>query len=460
MFIYMGRVVSEGGGIGREVIDNKFPTVGLLMSGPWRVFGACWPAWVLMLTAMGLAGPILLARSAGRNLGQHTALPTLCFALIYLNFSYGIDGFHLEAILVFFAAIAASAALSAFCSDDARDSFLVGLAAATGAMLKPSALASLAAFAVVMFLHLWRRPKRLAVHGLAALLGAVIPGAVTLAYLFGSNLLREVPVISRQIARYAAQSEWQVFDLVKWAIAIVVIGFPLLVRGLTFRQKRDRVTRAINVPVLTFALLWIAIEAMGVTMQGRMYKYHFLVLTPAAALLFGMLPRGDRLFPLIAALILPLFLSLFGSIPPAGELSSPTRHLASSDYLLAHARPGEGVWEDGMPRLLLETGLRPGSPYVTTFLWANDDDSPAKLCSSMIDDFNQMRPKFIILSTDLDQHVRAYVDGIEELAANPRRAAAYREASERLHAYVEHNYVPEAQVHNETVYVRRIGSVR
>jgi len=454
MFVYMGRLVSEGGGVGREMIDNKFPTVGLLTSGPWQLFGAYWPAWVLMLTAMGIAGPFLLARSAGRNLGKHTALPTLLFALIYLNFSYGVDAFHLESILTFFAAIAASAALSALSSDDARDSFVVGLAAASGAMLKPSALASLVAFAAVMLIHLRRTPRRLATHGAAAIAGAAIPGAVTLIYLIGSDLLRAIPVISRQIAQYAAQSQWEAFDWVKWAIVLLVIGFPLLVRGVIFRRERDRVDRSINFGVLWFALLWIAIEAAGVTMQGRMYKYHFLVLTPAAALLFAILPRGDRLFPLIAALTLPLLLSAYGAIPPAEEISSPTEQLPSSIYLRAHARPDARVWTDSMARLLIESGLQPGTRYPTTFIWANDDNAAANYCSDMIADFDERRPEYIVLPADLDGYVQTHIHGIEELARDPQRAAAYRNAWERVRSYVQRYYFPEASLGNETVFRR------
>jgi hypothetical protein len=460
MFMYMGRLVSQGGGIGREMIDNKFPTVGLLMSGPWQWFGGYWPAWALMLAMMGIGGPFLLARSARRNLGEHTALPTLLFSLIFLNFSYGANSFHLEGILVFFAAIGASAALSAICSDDARDSFLVGLAAATGAMLKPSALAILAAFGAVMLLHLRSRPRRLLTHALAALLGAAIPAAMSLIYLSGSDLLGAVPVISKMLARYGAQSQWDAFNWMKWALVLLTIGFPILVRGFIFRRERDRVDQPTNNTVLLFALIWIAIEAAGVTMQGRMYKYHFLVLTPAAALLFGMLPRRDRAIPLIAALAMPLLLSVYGAIPRPGEPSSPTQRLALSDYLLTHARPGTQVWEDAMARLLDETGLQPGSRFLTTFLWANDDTSAAEYCPEMIADFERLRPEYIVLTTDTERHVQKYVNGIEELSRNPRRAAAYRHAWEQVRQYVQQHYVAEAQVGKETVFRRKPSAAK
>ena len=78
MFIYMGRLVSDGGGVGREMIDNKFPTVGLLMSGPWQWFGAYWPAWVMMQTAIGIAGPFLLATVPVAISGSTRCCPRCC----------------------------------------------------------------------------------------------------------------------------------------------------------------------------------------------------------------------------------------------------------------------------------------------------------------------------------------------------------------------------------------------
>jgi hypothetical protein len=457
MFIYMGELTARGGGLGREMIDNKFPTVGLMMSGPWQAFGGYWPAWVLMLTVMGLSAPFLLARSARRNLGDSSYVPALLFGLIFINFSYGVDGFHLEAILVFFGAIAAGSALSAFCDDDWRDSFVVGLAAATGAMLKPSALACLGAFGVTMILYHWRKPSRIARHGAAAFSGAAIVGSIALLYLVGTDLLREIPAISRQIARYSAQSHWQIFDAVKWAVVLLVIGFPLLVRGWICRGDRPGQTDGPNrSAIFTFAVLWLVIEAAGVTMQGRMYKYHFLVLATPATVLFATFPRRDRLVPLLAALTFPFLLSLYGAIPPANETSSPTRRLPISEYLIAHARPDDSVWSDVAARMLVETGRPPGSRFLTTFLWANDDDSAAFYTNTLMRDFADREPAFIVLPTDLDAHINFYVDGIEELAHNPPRAAGYRFAWEQMRKYVAAHYVAEAQVGNETVFRRKI----
>src|SRR5690348_12126357 len=54
MFVYLGRVVTEGGRFCHDVVDNKFPTVGLTTSLAYRAFGSWWPGYVLVQTAMGI----------------------------------------------------------------------------------------------------------------------------------------------------------------------------------------------------------------------------------------------------------------------------------------------------------------------------------------------------------------------------------------------------------------------
>src|SRR3954468_5740640 len=70
MFIYMGRLISEGGRFGHDLVDNKFPTVGLITSAAWRIFGANWTAYVLLGAALSLTGSVLLARIAARHIGS------------------------------------------------------------------------------------------------------------------------------------------------------------------------------------------------------------------------------------------------------------------------------------------------------------------------------------------------------------------------------------------------------
>ena len=75
----------------------------------------------------------------------------------------------------------------------------------------------------------------------------------------------------------------------------------------------------------------------------------------------------------------------------------------------------------------------------------------------MIDDFERLRPEYIILATDSDRHVQKYVDGIEELTRDPQRAAAYRDAWQRVCSYVRRYYIAEARVGTETVFRRRVS---
>jgi hypothetical protein len=188
-----------------------------------------------------------------------------------------------------------------------------------------------------------------------------------------------------------------------------------------------------------------------------MYRYHFLAMAPAAVLLFGILPRRDRMLPLASALALPLLISAVGAAMANDNGSSPMQRLKSSEYLSAHAKPGDGVWADGMTRLLIETDLQPGSSYFSTFIWANDDGAPLRGCRAVLNDFEQRQPNYILLPADIDAHVDGFVDGIDELSHNPLRAARYRLAWSQLRNYVLQHYVPEVQIDAQIVY-RRIAA--
>ena len=289
MFIYMGKLVSQGGRIGYELIDNKFPTVGLITSPCWKVFGNSWPGYVLLQLALTLIGAYLLARAAERNIGKYAALPTGLFALVYLNFNFAVfGGFQLETLQAFFSILAATAAIEAIGSDDARDSFLTGLAAGVAAMVKPSGLAVLAAFGIALIFRRWR----ILAHAAAAAAGLAIPFAVTVAYLQAADLLAILPAIWRQIADYAANSPWEPWDLSKPVIVILILGFPMLVRGYIFRRPRHREAIRPDRIIALFVILWLTLEAAGIVAQRRMYSYHFLVLAAPASLLFGLIPRN------------------------------------------------------------------------------------------------------------------------------------------------------------------------
>ena len=74
-----------------------------------------------------------------------------------------------------------------------------------------------------------------------------------------------------------------------------------------------------------------------------------------AAMLFGMLPRRNDPLPLLASLGPIMLVSLLGAREVVNHADSRIPLLPTSEYLLRHARPGDAVWQDSMPRLLLET---------------------------------------------------------------------------------------------------------
>ena len=58
-------------------------------------------------------------------------------------------------------------------------------------------------------------------------------------------------------------------------------------RGAIFRREYDRSERTTPAAIWIFLIAWLVLESIGVAGQGRMYAYHFMVLAPPLALLFG-----------------------------------------------------------------------------------------------------------------------------------------------------------------------------
>jgi 4-amino-4-deoxy-L-arabinose transferase-like glycosyltransferase len=339
MFVYLGRVVTEGGRFCHDVVDNKFPTVGLITSPVYRAFGNRWGGYVLLQTALGVGGAMLLARSAARQFGESARLPALCFALVHFNLYVAVyGGFQLETMQCFFAILAAGAAMELLGgTGDWRDGFVVGLAAGCAAMLKPTGGAVLAAFAIATIVTSFRRPFKVIAHGVASACGLAIPALVVLAYLVGTNVLHDMPTLYRQIARYAAETPFEPVDLLKPLTVIVIIGFPMYVRGWIGRRDCTGVKPAS--PLMIFILAWLALEFAGALAQRRMYPYHFLPLAPPAALLFASIPRQERLTRIAAAVAPAAMASIvFGLLLVARMDGKPAR-TAASEYLIAHASP-------------------------------------------------------------------------------------------------------------------------
>jgi uncharacterized membrane protein YjjP (DUF1212 family) len=443
MFIYMGRVISEGGRFCHDLCDNKFPTVGLMTSAAWRLFGPVWCQYVLLETALSLTMAWLLARSVARHFGPHAAVPTLLYAIVYLNMTFVVfGGFQLETLQAFFAVLAAGAALELFDGGDWRDAFVVGLAGGC-------------ATAMILFAVRAKQPLKLSTHLLALTAGLALPAAVTLIYLVRADNLRDMPGLWHQIATYARNSSWDWWDALKPVTVAIMGGFPLFVRFVIFRHAPDRILVRFNRAAVAFVLLWLTAEMAGVIAQRRMYAYHFMVLIPPLALLYGMLPRRDRLAPMVAALIPMGLFSIYGTALLIQYEYRGVYRLDVSDYLATRTEPTDTVWRDDAARLLLETGLHSGSRYPLTFLFANYDQAPLEYGAIILQDFARTKPKYIMLPSRFEKVMAHQGHEILELNRFPIRRENYFKAWHDIRAYVLSHYELETHLEADDVYRRR-----
>jgi len=448
MFIYMGKMISHGVRLCHDLIDNKFPSVGLMTSVFWRAFGTWWPGYVLAQTAMVFTASALLARSAKRHIDATAGWVTFLAGITYLNLNIAVfGGFQLEGLQVFFTTLAAVAAFEALVADSVADSFVVGLAGGCAALCKPTGLAVIAAFAIATLIA---RPRKAMLHGLCALGGLLVPLGVVLVYLLGSDTLRDMPALYRQLKTYASSSVWDWVTWTKPFTAAFVLGLPMIFRGWVFR--RDRAEWRINRAIQIFVIAWLLIELAGVVMQGRMYAYHFFVMGPPAALALAMIPRNDRAMTLLASMGPLALFSFYGACQVVAKDYRPFTRLPVSDYLAAHAQEGDAVWQDDYPRLLLETNLRPGSRVPLTFLFLNSDQAPGEFSQMILSDWRRIRPKYIVFWTDLDDWLKHQNAWCAELAQITARREANSKAWHAMADYVRQHYQIEQRLGKETVW--------
>lgn len=453
MFIYMGRLIAEGGRFQHDLIDNKFPTVGLLMSVPWRALGSNWTLWVMLGTLMSALAIWRLASAARKSFGSNSFRPTLIAAIVLLNFNFAVwGGFQLETIHVFFASIAAAAGMDALRKGDPRDSFLVGLAAATGAYAKPTALSVACALGITMIFLLRSQPRKLLLHGVAGLTGALIPGLVALTYLIATDGLKEMPALYEQISQYAKNSAWGFEDVKKLLTLGILAGFPFFVTGWIFRRRE--VEQRVPHVVVLFLVIWLLLELTGVILQRRMYAYHFMPLTAPLALLFGAMPRKHDLQTIASSLVPLAVFSLVGASNVLRYAYEPTRIHPASQFLHGRAIAGERVWQDDVARILLETDLQPGSRLPLTFLFANDDAAPMRFSDAILEDFAKRQPRYIVLHTDLWGYVTHQQNNIRELEDFAQRRQNYGDAWAKIDAYVRQHYHPAGREGRFTIWAR------
>ncbi len=400
---------------------------------------------------------------AGRYFGRSARLPAVLFAVVYLNFNVAVfGGFQLETIQVFFEILAAGAALEALKHDTITNAFVVGLAAGCAAMLKPTGLSVLGAFALATVAVHHRDWRRIGRHGVASALGLAIPAVVVLIYLIGTHTLGDMPALYHQISRYAAATPLETTDYFKPFVVLTIAIFPVIVRAWVFRRDiapdagKQRATSPAATAGALFAVAWLLLELTGAFMQKRMYAYHFLPVAAPATLLYAMWPRRDRAASLAAALVPLAFVSIIAS----GEIMAfywdqPMRSPVS-DYLIARTGPDDSVWADSVPRILLETGLKPGARIPLTFLFLNDDQAPLKYSKIMLHDFDVRQPKYIVMPMDLKDKLREETTREPELLDRPVRRANYITAWAHIKSYVLAHYTLEKMLDGQMIYRRSI----
>ncbi|HSV16736.1 MAG TPA: hypothetical protein VLI90_20895, partial [Tepidisphaeraceae bacterium] len=400
-------------------------------------------------------------RAARRHAGDHAHLATFLAAITLLNFGWATyTGFQLETIQCFFTCLAAAAALEVIGGGIATtgsllaDAFVAGLAAGSAAMVKPTALAVGGGLGLALLLQVHSRGWRTVMACMAAVIAGVAVPTLAVAYwVWKTGIAGEMPNLFRQIAWYGSKSPMDSFTVTKLFIAGVMCAQPLVVRGWVFRRDVVPVERRIgpSQAMFAFVIAWFALELAGIIMQGRMYLYHFLPLAPPLALLYGVLPRTARA-PVIGLGLIPI--ALMSMHWPGSKLvraNEGTQHKAISQYLIDHTKPGDAVFADQAGRILLETGLRPGSRYGIFYYWVNYDNAPQDYCSRMLADFDERKPKYIVLAYDADDAMAEMLTG-PILGLRPVRSRNTYLAWRQFKQYLSAHYQFETRVDDNDLY--------
>ncbi len=455
LYIYMGKTVAEGGRIYRDFYETKLPGVPLIMAGLWKMFGAWWGGYVLVQTVMGIGASILL----GRSVAPCIRVPVTLFAIVFLNFGPAVfGGFQLETLQVFFEVLAAAAALRML-NDDASKSgalaFTAGVAAGCAALVKPGGVAVALALIAVLLVASFREKKwRGAVLAALVVAGMSVPFLAVFAWVVHAGLLPDMPALLRQCALYARETP---IDSGAWGmlgIALVFIAVPLFFRRSANRRHPEEHcdAPAPATSIVSFVVLWFAIELVGILVQRRMYAYYFLVLAPPAALLFGFSSNLLRLRPIAIALAPAIGLSIGWSVRDIAKVWRGVPTLPVAQYLQTHGAPGDAVWADQMSELLIETGMRPGARYAHVFYFTNYDDAPLEYSRQLLKDFADRRPAHIVLRKDLDNQLQRQALGLVMLSERPVRRENFFVAWQEVREYVATRYQPEAEVDGQIIY--------
>src|SRR5439155_11954997 len=239
------------------------------------------------------------------------------------------------------------------------------------------------------------------------------------------------------------------------AVVFRFLAFPFRARRSLYRRDRIEPDQPIASVAATFAMIWLAMEALGVIVQRRMYAYHFLPLAAPAGLLFALVPRRISVGSLGIPLLPVIVLSAAGAVNVLLYRDHGNQQ-ALEDYLRAHATRADAVvWQDYTSRLMLETDFRPGSRHTLTFLFVNSDDSARQYAAQILDDFRQRRPEYVVLPTNLQTFLDHQAQQVAELDRSNTQRDSYIAAWRSIEAYAHANYDVETTIARWTVYRRR-----
>jgi hypothetical protein len=456
LYIYMGKVLATGQQtLYRDFYETKLPGVPLLTAPLYRAFGNHWWPYVGLQLLMTLMGAAMLAGATGDS-GRSANPATFLFALTFLNFSpIAYRGFQLETVQTFFACVSAYAAIRALAAPGLARYVVVGLFAGLAATIKPTGAAVAAAFLFTLLFH----RRRFFVALIPVALAALVPATLVLAWTWHAGLLPEMPDLLREISLYASQTPLTAQDLAKPLLAVIIGGAPFLLVRAARPASATTENKAALRPTITFALAWLVLEALGVLAQRRMYAYHFLPLAAPLAVLFGIACRrgGGRSARACAAALAPvLLLSLLWSKEDLAALAGRgVARLPESEWLLAHAAPGDTVVGDPIERLLMETGLACGSRYAHLFYFGNHDAAPLAYGRRFLDDLEERKPAWAVFATDRDTRHKRAAESLTIYALRPIRKANFFTAWEEIEAHLAAHYAPVVTVGDVTIYRRR-----
>jgi hypothetical protein len=459
IYIYFGKVVWTGGRLYTDFWDTKLPSIGLLTAPLYAAFGNHWWAYVVFQAVLGIGGALVLALAARRYVADWTFAPALLFGLLGINLSrLVITGFQLETIQLFFEILAAVMVLRSLKRDDWSQILLAGILVGLATMPKPSGLAVGGA---AVCAYLWEAKSRGIIRALSRIailgFGTALPVLIVIAWVRHQPWQTEMPELFKQIKLYGTGTPWRRLSQLRAWVFLLLPFSPLIIRWVWVKVcpadgKPDRPAG----PVLVFALAWCAAEVSAVILQKRLYSYHFLVIMPAAVLLFAV-ARRTRLIPMLVAIAPIAITSIWGSIDVIHLNAGRPQPLPVSTYVAEHTVPGDYVWGDPEARLLLETGRLPGSRLQMTFYLVNHDQAPAEFTKILLGDFDQRKPKYIVLPQKWHDEVRAIANNTVWMAWLPQRRAAYLKACDEIEDYIRHHYIKERNVDGQEAW-RRVGT--